>query len=485
MNSLVKNSIYKLILNICNLLIPLIIGPYAIRVLNADNMGRVYFAESVFGYFLILSSFGLYQYGLRELSKCRDDKVKLKQLFSSLMIISVLASAITLIIYLVFINYRYSNSSEYTILMLYAVNIVSNAVYVEYVVEALEEYKFITIKTLAVKIIYLVILLLIIKGEGDTNKYVILLLLSTMLNNVISYIYISRKVGYDFSNIEIKKHIKFLIVVVVMANINTLFTQLDRLMIGEFVDKASVTYYTMPQSISGTMNALMLSFTAVALPRLSNILQTKGKDSYENLLRSVSREFYYLLFPVAIGMLVLSKEIMLIYGGSELAPSINTMRIFSIYFVTLGIEYVLTNHILYLNKKEDKLMWFVLVSGIINLLLNTLLVFFGILNATTAIATTFIANTILITSEYIYIKRTLKINYKIFTKETIKTISVCMSFFLVKFIVSMFTSNIILVALFTVILSVGIYGVYVLKHSEQISGVVINILTKIKSKFKK
>ncbi|MDZ5010424.1 oligosaccharide flippase family protein, partial [Clostridium perfringens] len=158
--------------------------------------------------------------------------------------------------------------------------------------------------------------------------------------------YISRKVGYDFSNIEIKKHIKFLIVVVVMANINTLFTQLDRLMIGEFVDKASVTYYTMPQSISGTMNALMLSFTAVALPRLSNILQTKGKDSYENLLRSVSREFYYLLFPVAIGMLVLSKEIMLIYGGSELAPSINTMRIFSIYFVTLGIEYVLTNHIL-------------------------------------------------------------------------------------------------------------------------------------------
>lgn len=485
MNSLVKNSMYKLILNISNVLITLMIGPYAIRVLNPDNMGKVYFAESVFGYFLIISTFGLYQYGVRELSKCRDDKTKFKQLFSSFMLIGLLASIGTLILYIAFINFKYSGTEEFTILMLYSINIVSNAVYVEYVVEALEEYKFVAIKTLSVKIVYLILLLLIVKGEGDTNKYVLLLLLSTMLNNLISYIYISKKVGYDFSNITIKKHIKFLIVVIVMANINTLFNQLDRLMIGEFVDKSTVTYYTIPQSISGTMNALMQSFTAVALPRLSNVLQTKGKEAYETLLRSVSREFYYISLPAAIGMLVLSKEIILIYGGSEVAMAANTMKVFSIYFATLGVEYILTNHILYLNKREGKLMWFVLVSGLTNLVLNFVLVFIGKLNATTAITTTLIANVMLITLEYIYIKKVIKVEYKIITKEVLKTIAVCMSFFVVKFIVTMFTENIILITLFTVILSVGIYSVYVLRNSEQISNVVFNIFPKLKVIFKR
>lgn len=429
---------------------------------------------------LILSTFGLYQYGIRELSKCRNDKVKLRQLFSSLVVISVIASAITLVFYFIFINYRYSWSNEYKVLMLYAFNIISNSIYAEYVVEVLEEYKFITVKTIIVKLVYLVLLLLIVKSEGDTNKYVLLLLLSTLLNNLFSFVYISIKIGYDFSNITIRKHIKYLIIVVIMSNVNTLFTQLDRLMIGEFVDKASVTYYSTSQSISGTMNALMLSFTAVVLPRLSNILETKGKVEYERLLKNVSKEFYYFLFPVAFGMFVLSKEIVLIYGGSELVPAINTMRVFSIYFITLGIEYILTNHILYLNKKEDKLIWLILASGLLNLILNILLVKFNILSATTAIITTLIANGSLVILEYFYVKRSLEIDYKIFTKETIKTIVVCFSFFLVKFAVTRFTDNIILVSLFTIIISVSIYSVYVIRNSEQISNIFFNLLNKLK-----
>ena len=69
MNSITKNSIYKLTLNLFNLGIPLVIGPYAMRVLGANTMGQIYYSETIYNYFLILSSFGLYQYGIRELSE--------------------------------------------------------------------------------------------------------------------------------------------------------------------------------------------------------------------------------------------------------------------------------------------------------------------------------------------------------------------------------------------------------------------------------
>ena len=49
--SIFKNMIFKFLLNIFNLIIPIIIGPYVLRVLGPELMGTVNFAQSIYGYF--------------------------------------------------------------------------------------------------------------------------------------------------------------------------------------------------------------------------------------------------------------------------------------------------------------------------------------------------------------------------------------------------------------------------------------------------
>ena len=129
-------------------------------------------------------------------------------------------------------------------------NLIANVFYIEWINEAMENFGFITIKTIIVRIIYVVLLLSTVKSTNNLKEYMVVLVLYTLLNNLLSFIYIKKRVRFNFSNIKLKKHIKPMFLVVILSNANVLYTQLDRLMLGEFVSTVSVAYYATAQNIS-------------------------------------------------------------------------------------------------------------------------------------------------------------------------------------------------------------------------------------------
>ncbi|HAT4276914.1 TPA: oligosaccharide flippase family protein, partial [Clostridium perfringens] len=66
--SIARNFLFKFILNIFNIVIPVLVGPYLARKLGPDQMGIFNYSQTIFTYFFIFASFGVYQYGIRELS---------------------------------------------------------------------------------------------------------------------------------------------------------------------------------------------------------------------------------------------------------------------------------------------------------------------------------------------------------------------------------------------------------------------------------
>lgn len=75
-SSLSRNIIFKFLLNTFNVVIPIIIGPYTLRIFGPDLIGVINYSQTIYGYFFIFAGFGAYQYGLREISRVRDDKKK-------------------------------------------------------------------------------------------------------------------------------------------------------------------------------------------------------------------------------------------------------------------------------------------------------------------------------------------------------------------------------------------------------------------------
>ena len=440
--SISKNILFKLLLNFFNLIIPILIGPYALRVLGPDNMGSVKFSLTIYGYFYIFAGFGVYQYGLREVSRVRDNKEKLSSVFTNLFIFTLITNIITVAIYVIFIHNSYYGSQTYIACMIMTFNLVANVFYIEWLNEALENFGFITIKTIVVRIIYVILLLTTVRSSDNLKEYMIVLVLYTLLNNLLSFIYIKRRIKFNFSNIKLKKHIKPMFLVVILSNANVLYTQLDRLMLGQFVSTVSVAYYATAQNISTMINTLLLTVITVTIPRLSNYVANDSNEEYLTLLDKISKLYFLFLFPASIGMFLLSKEIILLYGGSEYMASVPIMMVFSLYIISLGYDTILSNQVMYTRRKEKQQVKIIFIGGLINLLLNILLVVFRKYNGTTAVATTLFANICVIVMENIYVRKVLRVKFNIFSMDKLKYMFVSLLFIPVTFIIRQFTGNI-------------------------------------------
>ena len=487
--SISKNIFFKLLLNIFNLIIPILIGPYALRVLGPENMGTVNFSQTIYGYFYIFAGFGVYQYGLREVSRVRDNKEKLSSVFTNLFIFTLITNIITVAIYVIFIHNSYYGSQTYVACMIMTFNLVANVFYIEWLNEALENFGFITIKTIVVRIIYVILLLTTVRTSDNLKEYMIVLVLYTLLNNLLSFIYIKRRIKFNFSNIKLKRHIKPMFLVVILSNANVLYTQLDRLMLGQFVSTVSVAYYATAQNISTMINTLLLTVITVTIPRLSNYVANDSDEEYLTLLDKISKLYFLFLFPASIGMFLLSKEIILLYGGSEYMASVPIMMVFSLYIISLGYDTILSNQVMYTRRKEKQQVKIIFIGGLINLLLNILLVVFGKYDGTTAVVTTLFANICVIVMENIYVRKVLKVKFNIFSMDKLKYMFVSLLFIPVTFIIRQFIGNIfesqelnaIVISLITVAVNGLIYFLvlFIIKD-ENLMEVKNKMLNKIK-----
>lgn len=487
--SISKNIFFKLLLNIFNLIIPILIGPYALRVLGPENMGIVNFSQTIYGYFYIFAGFGVYQYGLREVSRVRDNKDKLSSVFTNLFIFTLITNIVTIAIYIIFIHTSYYGAQTYVACMIMTFNLVANVFYIEWLNEALENFGFITIKTIVVRIIYVVLLVTTVRSSDNLKEYMIVLVLYTLLNNLLSFIYIKKRIRFNFSNIKLKKHIKPMFLVVILSNANVLYTQLDRLMLGEFVSTVSVAYYATAQNISTMINTLLLTVITVTIPRLSNYVANDSNEEYLTLLDKISKLYFLFLFPASIGMFLLSKEIIVLYGGSEYMSSVPIMMVFSLYIISLGYDTILSNQVMYTRRKEKRQVQIIFIGGLINLLLNILLVIFGKYNGTTAVSTTLFANICVIIMENIYVRRVLKIKFNIFSIDKLKYMFISLLFIPVTFIIRQVTANIfesqelnaIVISMITIVVNVSIYfSILFIIRDENIIEVKNKMLSKIK-----
>ena len=82
--SIKLNAFYKSILSILNILFPLITAPYIARVLSVEGFTEYNRAASMIAWFSPFAVFGIYTYGLREISKIRNNKKAVEELFTSL-----------------------------------------------------------------------------------------------------------------------------------------------------------------------------------------------------------------------------------------------------------------------------------------------------------------------------------------------------------------------------------------------------------------
>lgn len=478
--SLFKNIIYKAILSFVNIMVPVIIGSYIVKLLDVDLYGAYNKVYSEFQVFLTFASFGIYTYGIREISKVRDDKKKISALFTNLFVISIITNLITIGIYVIY-SLLSSTGITTTIYLLMMIQLFANIFYIEFVNEALENYKFITIKSVIIKILYMISLFLFVKKPEDIIIYTIIVSMTAVLNNLASFIYAKKRISFDFSKISLKKCLVPLFTILIITNVDLLYSQLDRIMLGKFVSDVSVTMYYIPYYLISMLVSIPYAIINVSIPRLAYVLENKGREEYLLNLSRVISSLYFIIIPMCFGVLVLAHEAILLYAGEKYMAMVPTLILACVSRIIISTESIMTNLVSYPNNKEKQILRFSLCFGLSNLIMNSILVYFKAFNPLTALITTTIAELGFAIGQYIYAKKKLNLNIPILTKQNITYLLLCVLFIPISYVIRLFKLNFWINFGLIVITCAAVYlGVLLLKRDDNLFLAASKVFGKIK-----
>ena len=435
MKNIKINALASITVNILNIIFPLITNPYLTRILSKDNYGHFNNANTWASFIVPIAAFGIYNYGIRSISKVKDSKEQINHVFSKLFYLSIFTSLSVTTVYFLIIGL---GSDIHTLKILYYIlgfQALIQFLNIEWMNEAYENYTFILYKTLFIRILMLVSIFTFVKNEDDIIPYALIMTAVTFINYLISFVWIKKEVSFVKISIrEIIDSSRSMFVMLLLANANMLYTLLDRLFITKSPNLEYISYYTISMNIVMLITVVLTGTINVTIPRLSYYLGKKDQESYEYLINKSSSLFLFFIIPIGIGLTLLGTFATVIYASDKYTAAGIVTSLFAIRTLVWSLEYILGNQIIFVNDKEKTLTLYYFIGGILNFILNTILFLNNIFEAEYYIITTLVAETIVVIFEIIFIRKYNLISLTDIFQKSTKYIIVSLGFIPIYFI---------------------------------------------------
>ena len=370
--SLKKNYIYNLSYQILVILAPIITTPYLSRILNADGIGVVSFAESIVSYFMLFAALGVGTYGQREISYYQDDRVKRSEVFWNTFVFKMVTSLIVLAIYLLlyFLYYRVN------IYLILSINIISVLVDINWLFQGLEEFGKIVFRNFIFKLLNIIFIFTFIKTKNDVNLYAFSIGLFTFLSNISIWILLKDYVDRpNFKNLKPFKDILVILSLFIPTIAIHVYTVLDKSMIG-FITKNDFEngYYELGVKISKVLLTIITSLGIAIIPRVGLLFNKKEIGNIKSLIYKSYRFVWFLGIPLCFGLILLSDNLVPWFLGAGFEKVTLLLKILAFLIIIIGMSNVTGMQYLIPTKKEKIFTLSVCIGAVVNFSLNLIII---------------------------------------------------------------------------------------------------------------
>lgn len=207
--SLKSNFVMNSILTMSQFIFPLITFPYVSRILLPVGTGKVSFATSIVSYFTLFAQLGIPMYGIRACAKVRDNREKLTKTVQELFIINFTMSLIAYVTLFGAIAFVPRLQQDKALFLIVSLTILFNAIGMEWLYKALEQYTYITIRSIIFKLIALIAMFVLIHQKSDYVVYGGISILAASASNVFNFFHVHKYVSLKpVGNYNFKQHFK-------------------------------------------------------------------------------------------------------------------------------------------------------------------------------------------------------------------------------------------------------------------------------------
>lgn len=158
-----------------------------------------------------------------------------------------------------------------------------------------------------------------------------------------------------------------------IAAIN-IYTVLDKVELGWLSNNQQVGFYSQTENIVKIAMTIITSLSVVLLPAVSKLVNENRMDEVRREIQKAIQFTFYIGCPMTMGMITVAPVFIPWFLGKEFLPSIPMFQILSILVIIISLSQILGNSILLSMRYEKIYTISIVMSAVINLVLNFLLI---------------------------------------------------------------------------------------------------------------
>lgn len=375
--SIKNNFLLNLSTTITGLLFPLITFPYASRILMADGIGQVQFFQSIIDYVSLCTALGIPLYAVREIARIRDNKELRSRTTIEILLLHAILTLVGYIVVFILAKTVAKIEIDASLFFLLSTTLFFNTIGVAWFYQAIEDFKYITLRSLFVRILSLVALFIFVKTKQDLFYYAGILVIGTVGNNIFNFFrlrkYIKLSKG-EFKRLNLLRHLIPALKIFILNLVISIYVNLDSVMLGFLKNEESVGYYAAATRLTKAILGIVSSLGAVLLPRFSNMITNGQKEEFQLLANKAASFTIALSLPMSVELIFMAAPIIHIFCGNGFEPSILTLKLVAPIVLFIGLSGIIGMQILYPQGREKYVIISTMVGACINLLINYLLI---------------------------------------------------------------------------------------------------------------
>lgn len=341
MHGLRKNLFYSIVLVLANYVFPFLTYPYVSRVLGVTGIGACNFVDSIINYFILFSSLGVDTFGVREISKHKDDKEALTRSFSNIFLVNLALTGVMLVL-LTIVTFSVRELSEHKDLMyIGAFKLIFNCLLVEWLFKGLEDFKLISVRSIAVKTLYVASIFIFVRERSDVSLYYLLSSLVIVANAIVNIVCSRKRVHLSLKDLSFFSTFRSLFALGVYAILTSMYTTFNITFLGFSSGDVEVGYYTTATKIYSFVMAFFTAFTGVMLPRMSHVVSSGDMARFKMYFRMAVELLFSFSIPIIIWMSLFSHDIVYVIAGPEFDGAALPLFIIAPLVFIVGYEQIL------------------------------------------------------------------------------------------------------------------------------------------------
>jgi len=372
---LLSNFISLTVLQGANYLLPLITLPYLVRVLGSEYFGLLAFSTATIMYFNIITDYGFNLTATREISINRENKDKVIEIFSSVMIIKVILMILSFLLLSIIVFSFDKFSKDWLLYFLTFGTVVGQVFFPIWFFQGMEQMKFITYLNILSKLIFSLAIFLFVKEKSNYYLVPIFTSLGFIVAGICSLIIIKIKFNVIFKLQEIKiikKHLNDGWHIFI-SNVYTLaYTTSIPFLLGIFTNNTTVGYYSIADNITKTIMNLYQPISQAIFPYINKLIITSEQQAKQMIFKIMKISVLGMLL-LSIILFIFAPQIIQLISGKEIKQAIIVLKILSVLPMIITLARIFSfNYIISFGfqRKLPKIYFITSVFGLPTLLIS-------------------------------------------------------------------------------------------------------------------